>query len=109
MPDMLILIAYVNETPIGYKIGYAASETCFYSWIGGVLPAFRGHGIAAALMDAQHTWCHDKGYTHIKTKTLNRWREMLLLNLKKGFEITETFQGEDGQLRIVLVKKLIDT
>jgi GNAT superfamily N-acetyltransferase len=106
MPDLLTIIAYFEETPIGYKIGYAESDTCFYSWIGGVLPTYRGCGAATALMEAQHEWCLNKGYTHVKTKTMNRWREMLLLNLKKGFEIMETYPGDDGQLRIILVKEL---
>ncbi len=106
MPDLLTVIALVEEIPVGYKIGYATSENCFYSWIGGVLPAYRGKGAASALMDAQHDWCRKQGYTHVKTKTMNRWREMLILNLKKGFEIMETFPGEDGQLRIILAKRL---
>lgn len=106
MPDLLTLIALIEGIPVGYKIGYAESEICFYSWIGGVLPAYRGRGAASALMDAQHEWCSMRGYTQVKTKTMNRWREMLLLNLKKGFEIKETYPGEDGQLRIILMKDL---
>lgn len=109
MPDLLILIAYAGDIPIGYKIGYQVSESCFYSWIGGVLSAYRGQGAASDLMDAQHDWCRQRGYTFIKTKTMNRWREMLILNLKKGFEIKETIPGDDGQLRIILVKELLKT
>ncbi len=34
----LILVAEQDEQLVGVKIGYRLSETCFYSWLGGVAP-----------------------------------------------------------------------
>lgn len=107
-PRFLLLFA-LNEAgePIGYKAGYAAEPGVFYSWIGGVLPAWRGRGVAQALMQKQHDWCLHNGYTKVRTKTMNRWRNMLLLNIRNGFDVVGTVTGEDGILRIILEKNLL--
>ena len=43
----LILVAYDKDIPVGFKIGYDRWEDgSFYSWLGGVLPAYRNQGIA---------------------------------------------------------------
>lgn len=36
-----LLIADIDGQPAGFKLGYQQRETVFYSWLGGVLPAFR--------------------------------------------------------------------
>ncbi|HEX4923335.1 MAG TPA: GNAT family N-acetyltransferase, partial [Bdellovibrionales bacterium] len=78
----------------------------FYSWLGGVLPEYRGLGVASALMRAQHEWCAQNGYARILTKTQNRWREMLLLNIRHGFDVIGTYQSSRHGLKILLEKKL---
>lgn len=107
MPRFLLLFA-LDETgePIGYKAGYEAAPGVFYSWIGGVVPALRGRGVAQSLMERQHEWCLKNGYPIVRTKTMNRWRNMLLLNIRNGFDIVGTTVGEDGVLRIFLEKNL---
>ena len=54
----LILIAYVEEEMVGFKVGYDKFEDGqnFYTWMGGVLPDFRKKGIADALSKKQETW-----------------------------------------------------
>jgi predicted GNAT superfamily acetyltransferase len=103
--DCYTALAIDNQQVIGFKIGYQEEKDVFYSWLGGVLPDYRGHGIATELMLRQHAWCQQKGYSKIRTKTMNRWRSMLILNLKMGFEIVETYQDEKGILKIILEKK----
>ena len=90
---------------IGCKLGYERQPGHYYSWLGGVLPGFQGQGIAAELMRRQHAWCRTQGYHRIRTQTYNRWRAMLLLNLRHGFDIIGTVQGPRG-LTIVLEKEL---
>ena len=105
--DLLILIAQTEDgTPTGFKIGYRQDPGTFYSWLGGVLPEFRGQGIAAALMQHQHDWAKNRGYRRVQTKTMNRWRSMLILNLKSGFDVIGTYQAADGTVRIMLEKRL---
>ena len=106
--DILLQLA-VNEsdTPIGFKIGYRENAGIFYSWLGGVLPEYRQRGISSQLMQAQHEWCAQHGYRIVRTKTCNQWRNMLLLNIRSGFDIVDTYKGPDGIIRIVLEKQLI--
>lgn len=105
--DLLVLIAQTEDgTPTGFKVGYRQDLFTWYSWLGGVLPEFRGQGIAGALMQHQHDWAKNRGYRRIQTKTMNRWRSMLILNLKFGFNVIGTYQGIDGTLRIILEKRL---
>lgn len=101
-----LLIAYVDDQPVGFKIGYERSQSEFYSWLGAVLPEFRGLGIASDLMQAQHDWCRVQGYKKILTKTQNRFQAMLILNIKNGFEIVSTDPTDIDGLKILLEKKL---
>ncbi len=104
--DLLVLMAYDADQPIAFKVGYRQDPDTFYSWIGGVAAHYRRQGIALELMRHQHEWAKTKGYRFLQTKTLNRWREMLVLNLRNGFAIIGTYVGKDGRLRIILEKEL---
>ena len=57
-------------------------------------------------MQHQHEWARQQGYLRIQTKTMNRWRSMLILNLQYGFDIIGTYMGNDGSVRIILQKML---
>lgn len=104
--DLLILVAYDEDTPVAFKIGYRQDPDTFYSWLGGVLNEYRRQSLATQLMQRQHDWARARGYRFIQTKTLNRWREMLILNLRNGFDIMGTYVGKDGRLRLILEKQL---
>lgn len=99
-------LASVDDKVVGFKIGYARDNDEFYSWLGAVLPQFEGLGIAKALMETQHNWCREHGYKRVYTNTQNRFRNMLFLNLKMGFEIIGTTLNEKNELKIQMEKKL---
>jgi hypothetical protein len=41
--ESLVLVAYHNEKPVGFKAGYARGpEGHFYSWMGGIIDHSRG-------------------------------------------------------------------
>ncbi len=105
----LAQFARVGEGPdapvVGFKLGYAERSTRFYSWLGGVDPDFRRRGIARQLMVDQHRWCTAEGFELIETSTTNRFRAMLLLNLRMGFDVVGTRAGEHA-LNILLAKSL---
>lgn len=102
----LVLIASVDGQFAGYKIGYERKEHQFYSWIGAVVPCYRKQGIGSRLMEIQHQWCLEKGYRSICTKTKNKWRQMLILNLRSGFDITGLYMDEKGEPKLILEKRL---
>jgi predicted GNAT superfamily acetyltransferase len=100
-------LAFDSDTLVGFKIGYERKPGHFYSWLGGVLPTYRKAGIASVLMQQQHDWCRENGYHTVRTQTYNQWRNMLILNLRHGFEVVGTMQGKHG-LMIILEKSLLN-
>ncbi|MFB9828686.1 GNAT family N-acetyltransferase [Lederbergia wuyishanensis] len=103
---LLIQVACKDAKVVGYKIGYELSNVKFYSWLGGVDPKYRNKGIAQKLMEKQHQYLKEQGYNIVQTKTQNKWRQMLILNLKNGFSIVDTYTDNNGEIKIVLEKNL---
>lgn len=100
------IVASENNNLVGFKLGYVRDQAQFYSWLGGVLPAYRSLGVASELMRMQHQWCLDKKFKKIRTHTTNKFPEMISLNLKHGFEIVGTIAGKDRPLKLVMEKSL---
>ncbi|WP_369792731.1 hypothetical protein [Virgibacillus sp. SK37] len=57
-------------------------------------------------MDQQHLYLIEKGYEIVQTKTKNKWRGMLLLNIKSGFDVIGTYTDKVGEPKIILEKRL---
>jgi predicted GNAT family acetyltransferase len=106
-PRLLVNVAWNNSQVIGYKIGYELDKRKFYSWLGGVDTRFRGHGVASKLMEQQHQYLKENEYHFVQTKTMNKWRSMLILNIKSGFDIIETYTNKKGLHKIILEKNLL--
>ncbi|NIF47517.1 GNAT family N-acetyltransferase [Enterobacter sp. Ap-1006] len=101
------LIACVNGVPAGFKLGYALGETAFYSWLGGVLPEFRRDGVAQALLVEQEKWAMEQGFRTLTVKTRNKFRGMLMMLLKNGYQLIEIEpQGDPDDHRLLLRKSL---
>lgn len=103
---LLAVVAEENGQIKGFKLGYEDSDGMFYSWLGGVHPAAQQRGIAAQLMKAQHQWCKEKGYLRVRTIGRNIRKAMLIVNLKAGFDIMETFTDAKGRHKILFEKQL---
>lgn len=101
-----ILVAYVEQEPVGFKVGYERAGY-FYSWMGGVRRDWRQKGVAKALADRQEEWARQQGYTSVTFKTRNRLKPMLLFALRNGFDIIGIQEREDiRENRIILRKEL---
>lgn len=107
-PKLLVITAMNDTKVIGYKIGYELDNNKFYSWLGGVDTYYRKHGIASELMERQHQYLKENGYSVVQTKTMNKWRNMLVLNIKNGFDVIDTYTDEKGLHKIILEKKLLN-
>ncbi|MFD2445546.1 GNAT family N-acetyltransferase [Bacillus sp. CGMCC 1.16607] len=107
-PQLLVITAMYGKKVIGYKIGYAIDNHKFYSWLGGVDKNYRKNGLASVLMERQHQFLKKNGYKVVQTKTMNKWRNMLILNLKSGFDIIDTYTDEKGFHKIILEKSLFN-
>src|SRR5690606_28986707 len=62
----LILIATLDERPVGFFTGFELKPSVFFSWLYGVLPEFHRKGIASQLMDAAHAWAEQHEYTYVR-------------------------------------------
>ncbi|MGE0173791.1 MAG: GNAT family N-acetyltransferase [Oligoflexales bacterium] len=100
-----LFLGCVEDKPVGFKLGYERDGSTFYSWLGGVLHEYRGLGIASDLMREQHRWCIEQGYSKVQTKTENRFKDMLLLNIKHGFDVMGTEVSDRGVLKTLLEKR----
>lgn len=86
----LLLLAYENQIPVGFKLGFTTENENFYSWLGGILPEYQGLGVGSVLLTQQHEWCLKNKFKSITTKTRNQFVKMISLNLSHGFKITGT-------------------
>ena len=102
--DILMILCYQQKQLLGFKIGYRYNDITFYSWVGGVLPENRGNGIAKQLAQLQEQKAIEKGYQTLRTKSMNRFKPMMILNLKNGFDITNIYTNDVGQTKIVFEK-----
>ena len=104
--DVAIAVCYDTTQLVGFKIGYRYNGNTFYSWVGGVLTTHRQQGIAQQLMSLQHTYAQRKSYLKIRTKSMNRFKPMMILNLKNGFDIVKVYTNDIGQTKVIFEKDL---
>ena len=104
---VVILLAFEQGEPVGFKIGFEAEPWCLESWRGGVLPLSRRQGIATKLMEMQHQWCVENQMKTIKTVTNSDNTAMLILNLRHGFEIVGSYVNRRKRLKILQEKWLL--
>jgi ribosomal protein S18 acetylase RimI-like enzyme len=104
----LALVAERDGELLGFKVGYQSdTPDNFYSWMGGVRPEFRHHGIANALADFQENWAREKGFKYIFFKTRNRFPAMITFGLNRGFKFIEVIpKGGVEDYRVVMWKEL---
>lgn len=94
--DKLIIVAYYENIPIGYIIGYDRdNDGSFYCWMAGVDNNYRRLGALTSLMNYQMDWAKKKGYNKLKIRTRNNRREMLSFLVKNGFNFVSVEERED--------------
>ncbi len=108
--EKLIIVAYYQQKPIGYMIGYDKfrdNKENFYCWMAGVDFRYRRMGALKGLMKYQEDWAREKGYQNLRIKTRNNRREMLSFLVKNKFYFVSV-EGQEKieNNRINLVKKL---
>lgn len=103
----LILIASCDGKPVAYKAGYHIDDREFYSWLGGVVPAFRKRGIATMLRERQEAWALEQGYQWVSVKSMNKYPAMLQLLLASGYQICGyEDNGSTDNSKIRFIKQL---
>jgi len=106
--ESLILVAFMDSNPAGFKAGYDKyGDGSFYSWMGGVLPEYRRHHVAKALADAQEAWAKQSGYQRIVFKTRNKHKAMLAFAIHNGFSIIGVEERRQIEEYRILLQKLL--
>jgi predicted GNAT superfamily acetyltransferase len=105
MPYVSVACARIEGELVGFKIGYAHSQSRYYSWLGGVAPRHRRQGIASKLMELQHSWAREQGFQFAETATDQANMAMTHANLKAGFFICG-LKNKQGQMQVLFSKAL---
>lgn len=96
--DKLIIVAYYDNKPAGYIIGYDKfkdNKDSFYCWMAGTHYKYRRKGILSELMRYQMNWARKNGYKVLRIKTRNNRREMLNFLVKTGFNFVSVEEREN--------------
>ena len=106
--DLVLLLASIDEEPIGFKVGYRENRFVFYSAKGGVSPSFRRRGIALALMDAMMDRARDRGYARLAFDTFpNLHPGMTILGIQEGFRLMKAdYNATYREYRLRFEKRL---
>lgn len=106
--DLLMLMAFVADAPVGFKIGYRENRHTFYSAKGGVLSAYRRRGVAQRLMEAMLAHVRARGYTHFAFDTFpNRHPGMTVMALRDGFRLVRAdFNSTYSDYRLRFEKRV---
>ncbi len=102
----LLLVAYVNDQAIGFKLGYTIPGTrTFFSWLGGVHADYRRRGIAQRLLDQQENEARKMGLDKIYFTSFHRFAAMISLGQKNGYVLVRN-ELDDGEMKFWYEKVL---
>jgi GNAT superfamily N-acetyltransferase len=105
--NVLMLVARLDDKPVGFFIGFELKPTVFFAWFYGVSPDHRRQGIASQLMDAVHSWAKQNEYESIRFECHNKHRPMLHLAIELGYDIVGMRWDPDRGDNLVIFEKVL--
>lgn len=105
--NILMLIARLQDVPVGFFLGFELKPAVYFSWFYGVLPEYRRQGIASQLMDAVHSWCRQNEYESLRFECHNQHRPMLHLAIALGYDIVGIRWDPDRGDNLVIFEKVL--
>lgn len=85
--NVSMLVAMLDERHVGFIVGFELMPTTYFSWLCGVLPEFRRLAVATQLIQAQHAWAQQHGYSVLRFECQNQHRPMLQLAITEGYDL----------------------
>jgi GNAT superfamily N-acetyltransferase len=82
-----VLVAMLDERPVGFAVGYELKPFCFYCWACGVIPDARRLGVATQLIQALEAFAVDHEYTVMRFECQNQHRAMLHLAITENYDL----------------------
>ncbi len=104
--DFRVSVAEENGRILGYVCGHERKGK-YYLWMGCVLPEARNKGIGTALLKHQMNVAVKAGYTRVFAKSSNKWKPMMRLLLKMGFDVIGYKAREWGDEAAVWFEKVL--
>jgi len=105
--NALIMVASLDDQPVGFFTGFELKPGVFFSWLYGVLPDYRRHGVATQLMDAVQAWVGQHGYESIRFECHNQHRPMLHLAISQGYDVVGIRWDPDRGNNLVIFEKVL--
>jgi GNAT superfamily N-acetyltransferase len=107
--NVLVMMAGLDNRPVGFSIGFELKPFVFYNWLAGVHPDFRRKGIGRQLLESQNEWAKNHGYEFSRIEGLNRHKAMSHLAISSGYDIVGTrWDSMRSDLLIQFEKPLTD-
>jgi len=88
-----IFIAKIDGQIVGDSISFDRDGS-LYIWIMGVLKEYRNKGIATKIFENNEQFARANEYKSVSVKVYNVSREMLMVLLARGYQITNVEQSE---------------
>lgn len=106
--DVLILVASIEDRPIGYFVGFEQKPDVFFCWMYGVISEFRRQGIASQIMEAVHAWAQEHGYHSVRFECHNQHRPMLHMAIAHEYDIVGIRWDPDRTANLVIFEKHLE-
>jgi GNAT superfamily N-acetyltransferase len=103
----LMMVASMDEQPVGFFLGFELKPSTFFAWLYGVLPECRRMGIASQLMDASHSWIRERGYGWVRFECHNEHRPMLHMAISRGYDVVGVRWDPDRVQNLVIFEKTL--
>ncbi|MCE9555686.1 MAG: GNAT family N-acetyltransferase [Planctomycetes bacterium] len=105
--NTVMLVASLDDQPVGFFAGFELKPGVFFSWLFGVLPDYRRNGIATQLMDAVQAWAMQHGYESIRFECHNQHRPMLHLAISQAYDVVGIRWDPDRGNNLVIFEKVL--
>ena len=106
--NILMLVASIDNRPVGFYLGFELKPTVFFTWLVGVVPDFHRQGIASQLVEAAQAWARDNEYSSIRLECHNQHRALLHLAITHTYDIVGIRWDPERGDNLVIFEKLLD-
>ena len=105
--NVLMLMARIDDNPVGFFMGFELKPTVFFAWFYGVIPEYRRQGIASQLVEAVHAWAKQNDYESLRFECHNQHRPMLHMAIALGYDIVGIRWDPDRGDNLVIFEKVL--